>query len=647
MIGGYEAGELNDALESIQKHVQNDRVSMSGEVVGKDDDGTVWVHVLGGVEATPVEASAVEVEPGDIVDVTIGNGTARVLSNLSQPSASVGSVRRVERAASEAGKSSALAMQVATEADRVATATGQHFWHNDRGGHVTDEEQADYLAAEAAGFPDWDPEDKPWYALLLNAFGLLLKTGARYLASFTQSAVTFFDGQGNGAENVVASFGADGAQIGKSGEIHLEQETSGISVIDDAGGELLKFGVSERDGDLLASITSNTLGTLIKGANGNVIIDGEMLFASGASGVVVTGAAMDIGVDRRMSVGADDLISFGVQSLDSMNPSFLTLQDGSITFKTNGGDVVFETNGEIPPQGNGSIRGIGAETLSGHNLSPFFAHDLTDRSYWYNGAAVTNLLNASSYTADGWAHVTIPATSSATQYNIRITRAALERAVTEGEDATLLVELANVSTTGSTGSKLYQPTNMTGELVQLSGSQDLSDGLHWFDGAATGTGGEGLCLQLWSGTVACEFDVRVSLFAGRYRGSYKPYVVPEAELLGVLGLTVESTTTAADIATAGAGFELTSAQYATYGKMAQLTLYAKSTNALTAGTGYTVATLASGKAPLVNPSAASLGTTTAVQGTAQVNSNGSVLLRPSAAVAANTSFRINASYILA
>lgn len=280
------------------------------------------------------------------------------------------------------------------------------------------------------------------------------------------------------------------------------------------------------------------------------------------------------------------------------------------------------------------------------NLSPFFAHDLTDRSYWYNGQAVTNLLNATSYTADGWAHVSIPATSANTQYNIRITRSALEGVVPEGEDVTLLVELANVSTAGSIEGKLAQPSGMTGELVQLSDAQDVADGSHWFDGTATGTGGEGLCLQLWSGTAACELDVRVSLFKGKYRGAYKPYVVPEAELPGVLGLTVQSTTTAADIVTASSGFTCTAADFTTYGKVAMGTCTFRADANVAANAVAALGTLADGKRP-AKLAGATLGAGTSVYGNAQVTNAGVIQLRPTAQIAAGTTFHVRFDYILA
>lgn len=592
-------------------------------------DGIAEVALDGGEGTTPC-SMVVKCKAGDRVVVHIYAHEARVTGNITSPATD--------------DEEALAARTVADEASAIAQATDQHFWHDANGAHVTDVEQDEWKQAEQEGtlVPT---DEQPYHNLLMNSLGILLRRAKNVLASFSKSAVAFYDGlwdgTGDGSSHVVARFGSDGAQIGKSGETHLVQNQSGISVKDDNDDALLLLGIDDRSGEAIISaplknvVVYSENRVRVESATDRLSLLGDDVHVDAQSSMSIhSGSDMNI----RSSYGNLSLVG----SMMNSSPSIIDLKDGELNLR---GIAINLRSDEVALAGR--VGGAGAETLSGHNLSPFFAHDFSDRTYWYNGPSVTNLLNATSYKQDGWAHVSIPATSSATQYNIRITRTALEGVVPESEDVTLLVELANVSTEGTVEGKLVQPSNMTGELVQLSGSQDVTNGKHWFDGTTYGMGGEGLCIQLWSGTAECEFDVRVSLFKGKYRGSYKPYVVPECELQDVLGLTVESTTRVADIATAGAGFELTSAQYAVYGKMAQLTLYAKSTNALAAGTGYTVATLASGKMPLVNPSTASLGTTTAVQGTAQVGTNGSVYFRPSANVAAGTSFRINATYILA
>lgn len=113
----------------------------------------------------------------------------------------------------------------AAEAQAVAEATRQHFWHDLNGAHVTDEPMEDYVQAQSQGFPDWQPDPdeagyKPWFASVINSLGHLMKTGTRYLAAFTHSSVAFYDGLGNAAGNIVARFG-ESAQVGKDDDAHV------------------------------------------------------------------------------------------------------------------------------------------------------------------------------------------------------------------------------------------------------------------------------------------------------------------------------------------------------------------------------------------------------------------------------------------
>lgn len=134
--------------------------------------------------------------------------------------------------------------QIAEDADAIATATNQHFWHRSTdpngdgagtGAFVTDETQGDFLTASAAGFPDYDPDTKPYRNILINSLGVLLRSALYNLASFTKDAVTFFDGSGNDPENIVATFGSAGAQIGGSGSSMVKITSNGMTLSDDGG----------------------------------------------------------------------------------------------------------------------------------------------------------------------------------------------------------------------------------------------------------------------------------------------------------------------------------------------------------------------------------------------------------------------------
>lgn len=133
----------------------------------------------------PTSAS---VKAGDSVIVTVQGNKAIDTGNI-------GWGDRVNAAA-------AAAATLAQEAKDIADAIGQYAWNDTSGTHVSTEEGV------AEGTRN----------ILLNSYGILLRAAANYLAALTQSGIAFYDGTGNLAENVVASFGSSGAQIGNIDE---------------------------------------------------------------------------------------------------------------------------------------------------------------------------------------------------------------------------------------------------------------------------------------------------------------------------------------------------------------------------------------------------------------------------------------------
>lgn len=143
-----------------------------------------------------------------------------------------------------------LASQAATEAKAVAQATGQHFWEDDNGAHVTEITKDEWKAEEAEETPFADVSDsKPYHNLLMNSLGILLRTALKNLVSITRSAIAFFDGQGNDAANVVASFGKDGFQVGTTGKSHLVGDYHSLIMTDTEGDYFFQIrDLRDRDG---------------------------------------------------------------------------------------------------------------------------------------------------------------------------------------------------------------------------------------------------------------------------------------------------------------------------------------------------------------------------------------------------------------
>lgn len=133
------------------------------------------------------------------------------------------------------------------EAVEVATATGQHFWDDTNGAHVTEVTREEW-ETQPSGFNS-----------LWNSLGLLFRKALNNLVAITQSAVTFYDGSGNEAANVTASFGSSGAQIGKTGQSYITMDYRSMQLTDRDGAEY--FGVGDmRDGSGEASMTITFIG---------------------------------------------------------------------------------------------------------------------------------------------------------------------------------------------------------------------------------------------------------------------------------------------------------------------------------------------------------------------------------------------------
>lgn len=244
IAGAGIAAEIEKMLEA-----GNGGSSHMATVVRTDSNGITWISIPGGADETPLYGTFVDFEPGDTVQITIIDGKATAVGNATSPS--VGQ-RYVDDTIVPVGErlltvedDMRAVEAVAEQAQAVADATGQHFWARSTnqdgagaGAFVTDDERAVFESAAANSFPDWGDGTggtKPYHNLLMNSLGILLRTALYNLVSITRSAIAFFDGSGNTAENVVARFGTDGAQIGPIGAQHAIIDASGLSVYDGHG----------------------------------------------------------------------------------------------------------------------------------------------------------------------------------------------------------------------------------------------------------------------------------------------------------------------------------------------------------------------------------------------------------------------------
>ena len=174
--------------------------------------------------------------------------------------------------------------QLASEAADIANATGQYFWHDANGAHVSTEEN--------------NPEGER--NSIWNSLGMLFRKGATNLlavlaggASGTDpKGIAVYDGEGNDAENVIASFTDSGSVIGKNvtGESRSEITSSGMRIYRNVNGTdtqiaNLGYGSGSSSGGGTADAPYYTFGTRPSNATiGNYsIVEGNYNAAVGYS----------------------------------------------------------------------------------------------------------------------------------------------------------------------------------------------------------------------------------------------------------------------------------------------------------------------------------------------------------------------------
>lgn len=198
------AGEVVGTIKQRPK-------SVPATVSRIDADGTAWVTTGDGMEV-PAATSSVGLSVGDVVDAEWSGATMRITGNSSDPSAGVRTVNVVRRMA-------VAARTLAKDAKAVAEATGQFFWHDDNGAHVSTEKD------NPTG-----PQNALW-----NSLGMLFRQGSNILLAIVTGddpGMDIYDGQGNEDENVIASYRGSGVRVGRADECHQELDYRSMKLVD-------------------------------------------------------------------------------------------------------------------------------------------------------------------------------------------------------------------------------------------------------------------------------------------------------------------------------------------------------------------------------------------------------------------------------
>ena len=148
-----------------------------------------------------------DVAEGDEVIVTlVGDGPLKTPIVTANP----GSGDRMAAAVQDAHDLAASVESIAQEAKEVANATGQHFWPDTDGVHVTEVTQDEWSDSTGTSYHSGAN-------VLLNALGQLFRDGLNNIlaiVSGTDPGVAIYDGEGNSADNIMALFSKALIRIG-------------------------------------------------------------------------------------------------------------------------------------------------------------------------------------------------------------------------------------------------------------------------------------------------------------------------------------------------------------------------------------------------------------------------------------------------
>lgn len=199
------------------------------------------------------------------------------------------------------------AQTIAAQAEAVANAVNQHFWTDNQGAHVTEVTKGEWNDQTSSNYHKGANS-------LWNSLGMLIRKGLNNLLSITEGAITFFDGNGNAAENIMAYFGSTSARIGYEGQGNITIDTDSIDF--NEGGETVAQVINS---DVLAGISIPNSGKVVGGKTES----GLWITGTGDSGRVSIGSGKG-----RPSTEELQISNQQVNMVSGMSPSAVTFELG-------------------------------------------------------------------------------------------------------------------------------------------------------------------------------------------------------------------------------------------------------------------------------------------------------------------------------
>lgn len=197
----------NKAVRSIKMTAPKQIIEERAKVV-RVEGNTAYVHLAGGVDETPVQMT-INAEVDDDVLIKRVNGKAWIAGNVTAPPTDDKLAKRADQKASDTYRFTSEVNEKAENAQKIARDGAQYFWFLEEAGdvptgvgtgaHISEIPKEDFLADPTNGGGN----------LLARSNGIAVRDGLEE----------------------VATFGSDGAQIGRSDDTHMVLSNDGLDIV--------------------------------------------------------------------------------------------------------------------------------------------------------------------------------------------------------------------------------------------------------------------------------------------------------------------------------------------------------------------------------------------------------------------------------
>lgn len=360
-------------------------------VVTRVDGSTVWVKLAGSDIETPIKRT-IDAKAGDSVQVRVSGGTAWINGNQTAPPTDDTLAKEAKQKAEENTRILETTTQVLDGVQKIAGNTNQYFWHvqsgGDTGAHITEKPQNEFVA---------DPNNGGGN-LLARSNGIAVRNGLAELATFDDSGVAFYDGNGSAAANVLASFGDAGLRVGRVGYTNIQVAPTSVTMTAPDGSVALKalfelhtttggareYGVRITDEHNMSTITIGPV------ASGGVFTD-ELAYSAEMDTFnwQTSGVSFAIGADSLTAeVGTNTVAinSTGDIKINGQPP--IVYNDVTVTVSYEAGTIGTR----------GGTYSLGTTTMSGYTFMGAYVIDDRNTSA-FNANVVGNMPNSTAHLA--------------------------------------------------------------------------------------------------------------------------------------------------------------------------------------------------------------------------------------------------------